>query len=96
MSSKNTVGTIVISDEILKGQTQDTNSHFLFLRLYKLGVKVGKISTISYDIDEIASEVNDLSQRFQYVITSGGIRPTHDDITLEGIAKAFNKKLILY
>ncbi|KAK2720472.1 hypothetical protein QYM36_004377 [Artemia franciscana] len=96
MSTKNTVVIIVTGDEILKGQTQDTNSHFLCQRLYKLGVKVGKISTISDDIDEIASEVKDFSQRIQYVITPGGIGPTHDDITLEGIAKAFNEKLILY
>ncbi|KAK2715634.1 hypothetical protein QYM36_010267 [Artemia franciscana] len=51
-----------------EGQTQDTNSHFLCQRLYKLGVKVGKISTISDGIDEIASEVKDFSQRFHFAL----------------------------
>lgn len=87
-----TAGIIIVGDEILKGQTQDTNSHFLCKRLFALGVQVKKISVIGDDLEEIAREVSDFSQKFTHVITSGGVGPTHDDMTFEGVAKAFNLK----
>ncbi|XP_011303760.1 FAD synthase isoform X2 [Fopius arisanus] len=61
--------------------------------LWECGVKVEKISVISDDVDLIANEIMEFSGKYKYVITSGGIGPTHDDMTFEGLAKAFNDSL---
>lgn len=86
-----TAGIIVIGDEILKGQVRDSNSHFIISKLYNIGVRVMKVSVIGDDIDEISNEVRKFSHLYTYVITSGGIGPTHDDVTFEGVAKAFEE-----
>ncbi|XP_077275442.1 FAD synthase isoform X1 [Temnothorax americanus] len=88
-----TAGIIVIGDEILKAQVKDTNSHYICNLLYKCGIQVKKISVISDDVEEISKEIKDASNKYTYVITSGGIGPTHDDVTYKGLAKAFNDKL---
>ena len=90
-----TAGLLIIGDEILKGHTKDTNSHFLLTRLWSLGVKVKAVSVISDDVDEIASHVRDFSSRFTHVLTSGGIGPTHDDITIMAVGKAFDEPLVI-
>ena len=92
MASK-VAGIVIIGDEILKGHTRDTNSSFLLSHLWSLGVKVRKVSTISDDIDQIAEEIKHFSSKFSIVLTSGGIGPTHDDVTIAGIAKAFGEPL---
>ncbi|KAL0111642.1 hypothetical protein PUN28_013079 [Cardiocondyla obscurior] len=88
-----TAGIIVIGDEILKAQVRDTNSYYISNLLYKCGIQVKKISVISDDVEEISKEIQDASKKYTYVITSGGIGPTHDDLTYEGLAKAFNDEL---
>ncbi|XP_076825340.1 FAD synthase-like isoform X1 [Clavelina lepadiformis] len=88
-----TAGIIIIGDEILKGQTQDTNSFYLATTLHRLGVSVKKISVIGDDLNTIASEVKQLSSSFDFVLTSGGIGPTHDDVTFEGVARAFDETI---
>lgn len=95
MASRSTVSIIIIGDEILKGQTIDTNSHFLCQELYKCGIEVARVSVVPDDVDVIAEEVRANSEKYSFVFTSGGIGPTHDDVTYEGIAKAFNEKLVL-
>ena len=81
---------LIIGNEILSGRTQDTNTSTLATWLNSLGVKVGEVRVIP-DVEEtIINSVNLLRERYNYVFTSGGIGPTHDDITSESISKAFN------
>ncbi|XP_064032171.1 FAD synthase isoform X2 [Pogoniulus pusillus] len=89
-----TAGIIVIGDEILKGHTQDTNSFFMCRRLRALGVRVARISVVPDEVDAIADEVAAFATRFTYVLTSGGIGPTHDDVTFEAVAKAFGERVL--
>ena len=81
---------LIIGNEILSGRTQDTNTSTLATWLNSLGVKVGEVRIIP-DVEEtIVSSVNLLRKNYNYVFTSGGIGPTHDDITSESVSKAFN------
>ncbi len=89
-----TAGIVIIGNEVLSGKTQDSNSHFFCIELRKLGVEVQKISTIQDEIGLIGREVAEFSQRFDFVFTSGGVGPTHDDVTIEGIAHGFGVKVV--
>ena len=81
---------LIIGNEILSGRTQDTNTSTLATWLNSLGVKVGEVRVIP-DVEEtIVGTVNLLRKNYNYVFTSGGIGPTHDDITSESVSKAFN------
>ncbi len=91
-----TAGIIIIGDEILSGKVHDDNSFFMAKELWTHGIYVSRISIIPDQIDEIATEVRDFSRRFDYVFTSGGIGPTHDDITIEGISKAFEVSTVVH
>ncbi|XP_076253675.1 FAD synthase-like [Rhynchophorus ferrugineus] len=90
-----TAGVLVIGDEILKGEIPDTNSHFLAKELHNLGLNLKKISVVSDDVNDISEEVKHFSSKYNYVITTGGIGPTHDDVTYEAVALAFNEPLVL-
>ncbi|NXE17292.1 FLAD1 synthase, partial [Lophotis ruficrista] len=72
---------------------QDTNSFFMCRRLRALGVRVARISVVPDEVDAIASEVAAFAARFTYVLTSGGIGPTHDDVTFEAVARAFGESV---
>ena len=88
-------GIIVIGNEILSGKTLETNSNFICKELFKIGIECQEIKTIKDEKSKIIETVRYFSNKFNYVFTSGGIGPTHDDITSESIAEAFNQKLIL-
>jgi FAD synthetase len=90
-----TAGIIIIGDEILSGKIQDGNSFFMAQELWSHGIQLCRISIICDSEDEIAEEVRRFSNRFDYVFTSGGIGPTHDDITIEGISRAFNVRTVI-
>lgn len=88
-----TAALLVIGNEILSGKVRDTNSAFLAVELRKLGVDLERILTIPDDVALIARETKEMSNRFDFVFTSGGIGPTHDDMTMDGIALAFGREL---
>jgi len=87
-----TAGIIVIGNEILSGKTRDENSPYLATELRKLGVDLRKISVISDDLNLISFEVRQFSNIYDYVFTTGGVGPTHDDLTMDGIAMAFDRR----
>ncbi|MHA6347465.1 competence/damage-inducible protein A [Roseivivax sp. CAU 1761] len=80
---------LVIGDEILSGRTRDANMHHLAGRLTEIGIDLREVRVVSDDHDAIVEAVNALRERHDYVVTSGGIGPTHDDITADAIAAAF-------
>jgi len=86
-----TAGILVIGNEILSGKVTDVNSPYLCERLREIGVDVERILTIPDVVETIASEVKAMSENYDYVFTSGGIGPTHDDLTIEGVAAAFGR-----
>jgi len=85
-----TAGMLVIGNEILSGRTRDTNTNFIAARLTELGIRLREARAVPDDEAVIVAAVREMSGRFDYVFTSGGIGPTHDDITADCIAKAFN------
>jgi FAD synthetase len=94
MSMSKSAGIIIIGNEVLSGKTQDTNSYFLCTELRQLGVEVQKISTIPDVIELIGQEVTEFSRRFDFVFTTGGVGPTHDDVTVDGIAHGFGLRVV--
>lgn len=82
-------GMVVIGNEILTGKVADTNSPFLCRELNFLGVELARITTIADDFDTIGQVVREFSEAYTWVFTSGGIGPTHDDITIKAIAAGF-------
>ena len=83
-------GIIVIGNEILSGRTQDTNTSTISVWLNSLGIKVQEVRIIPDIEKNIINTVNELRNKYSYVFTTGGIGPTHDDITSSSISKAFN------
>jgi len=87
-------GIIVIGNEILSGKVTDTNAPFLTRELRTLGVDLKRILTIPDDLDEIAAAVREFRPRYDVCFTSGGVGPTHDDVTMEGIARGLGRQVI--
>ena len=81
---------IVIGNEILSGRTQDVNVVTISKWLNEIGVSLKEVRVIPDIEDSIASTINEVRKKFDYIFTTGGIGPTHDDITSKSIAKAFN------
>jgi molybdenum cofactor synthesis domain-containing protein len=80
---------VIIGNEILSGRTRDANLPFLSAELNKLGVRLMECRVIPDAEDVIVSTINEVRRKFDYVFTTGGIGPTHDDITADAIARAF-------
>ena len=89
-----TAGIILVGNEILSGKTVDANAAYLCRELRELGVEVRRIAVIPDEIALIAEEVAAFSKAFDLVFTSGGIGPTHDDVTIEGVARAMGVPVV--
>ena len=88
-----TAALLVIGDEILSGRTQDKNIGHVAGYLTGIGVDLREVRVVPDVVDEIVAAVNDLRRRYTHVFTTGGIGPTHDDVTAEAVAKAFGLPL---
>jgi len=84
-----TAAALVIGNEILSGKVEEANVHVLARTLRGLGVELRRVVTVLDDIDTIAAEVKALAASHDWLFTSGGVGPTHDDVTVEAVAKAF-------
>jgi len=89
-----TAGIVIIGDEILSGKFADENAQFLIGALSRLGVNLRRITMIPDEVDEVARTVVDVAHRCDHVFTSGGVGPTHDDVTMAGIARGFGTDVI--
>ena len=89
-----TAGIILIGNEILSGKVVDANASYLCRELRTLGVEVRKISVIPDEVELIAFEVSEHSRAFDVVFTSGGVGPTHDDVTIEGVARGLGVPVV--
>ncbi|MEM6732362.1 MAG: molybdopterin-binding protein [Myxococcota bacterium] len=95
MSGKTpTVALAVIGAEVLSGKVRDENGPHLIDELRSLGARLGEVRVIDDGVPIIADTVSTLASRFDYLITTGGIGPTHDDMTVAGVAKAFSVAVI--
>ena len=94
MSARRTAGAVIIGNEILNGKVRDENTPFLVDQLRELGVALRRVVVIPDVLDEIGTTVRTFSESFDHVFTSGGVGPTHDDITMEGIALGFGVPLV--
>jgi FAD synthetase len=86
-------GILIIGNEILSGKVQDENLPYLLPQLRELGVSVERVHVLPDEVELIATEVRSFSKAFTYVLTTGGVGPTHDDVTMEGVAQAVGRQL---
>ncbi len=89
-----TAAFLVIGNELLSGKIQEANTVELARLLRRLGVRLVQVSVVLDDVDTIAAEVRRMSRAHELVFTSGGVGPTHDDVTMEGVAKAFGVPVV--
>src|ERR1700734_2289746 len=85
-----TAAALVIGDEILSGKVDEANVAVLARALRELGVELRRVVVVKDDVETIAREVRELARSHDWLFTSGGIGPTHDDVTIEAVAKAFD------
>jgi FAD synthetase len=91
-----TVGLLIIGDEILKGLTLDQNTHAAAIALRKECVKLARVVVVSDDLDEIVKDIERLQTEVDVIITSGGVGPTHDDVTMKSVAASLKREMVLH
>ncbi len=89
-----TAGLVVIGNEVLTGKVSDENTPFAITELRQLGVELKQVAIIADEQDVIAATVRTFASKFDWVFTTGGLGPTHDDVTMESIADAFSVPLV--
>jgi molybdenum cofactor synthesis domain-containing protein len=90
-----TAALVVIGEEILSGRTQDANIPYIAAYLTRIGILLREVRVVADVESEIVAAVNELRKRFTYVFTTGGIGPTHDDVTTDALAKAFGVEVVV-
>lgn len=93
MSKTPTAAALIIGNEILSGRTADVNINTIATKLTEVGVRLKEVRVVPDDETEIVAAVNALRNKYNYLFTTGGIGPTHDDITIPSIAKALGVKI---
>lgn len=88
-----TAAILLVGNELLSGKVEEENARYLLRELRALGVDVGRVEVVPDDVAEIVATVRRLSPRFDVVFSSGGVGPTHDDVTLPAMAAAFDRPL---
>lgn len=96
MPTIHTAAILVIGDEVLNGKIKDTNSHYFSDFCFKNGIDLRRICVVPDEVTDIVSELNVLRSKYDFIVTTGGIGPTHDDITYESIAEAYGLPLQLH
>jgi len=89
-----TAGILIIGSEVLSGKVTDANSPYLIRELRSLGVEVRRVVTIPDELPVIVREVREMAREHDVVFTTGGVGPTHDDVTIGAIAKAFGRRVV--
>ena len=89
-----TAAALIIGDEILSGKVEEANVPVLARALRKLGILLRRVVVVMDDVETIAEEVRDLSATHDWLFTSGGVGPTHDDVTIEAVSRAFGVKVV--
>ena len=87
-------GVLIIGNEVLSGRTQDTNLNYIAQQLTKIGIRLAEARVVPDVEQEIVDAVNHMRARYTHIFTTGGIGPTHDDITVDSIAKAFGVQVV--
>ncbi len=88
------VAVVTVGDELLVGDTENTNASWLGARLTERGASVERVVVVPDERDAIASEVRLLADRYDAVVVTGGVGPTHDDVTMDGVAAAFDREVV--
>ncbi|HKQ69432.1 MAG TPA: molybdopterin-binding protein [Polyangiaceae bacterium] len=89
-----TAAALIVGNELLSGKVQDENVIALARTLSEMGVRLRRVVMVADDVDVIAAEVSALARSHSVVFTSGGVGPTHDDVTVEGVARAFGASVV--
>ncbi len=94
MAIEKTAAILIIGNEILSGKVTDENSPYLSRELRSLGVDVKRLAVLPDEVDVIAEQIRVWTRQYHLIFTSGGVGPTHDDVTIAGIAKGLGKEVI--
>ncbi|KPK48597.1 MAG: hypothetical protein AMJ63_18145, partial [Myxococcales bacterium SG8_38_1] len=89
-----TAAALIVGNEILSGKIIDTNTTFLARGLFELGIELRRVVVCPDEIDTISQELSTLRASHDLVFTSGGVGPTHDDVTIEGVAASFDRPVV--